>query len=123
MNILHVVNQHIFEEFQNYAEHEYSNEKIRNETQASIESHSEHSEILVAWKAYKQGWLAGNSKPPEAHGESCYYCSVVCNALAGNPSFWPIPLAHSDEPGKVKWHHMGCVSSRLEQLANLQKEG
>jgi hypothetical protein len=57
--------------------------------------------------------LEGNNKP-------CYYCGKPCNSLAGDPSKWPIPLCHSDDPGKVKWHHIGCVSERLEQLAALQ---
>lgn len=50
------------------------------------------------------------------HNAPCYYCEKACNSLAGNPSKWPIPLCHADDPGKVKWHHIGCVSSRLAQL-------
>lgn len=49
----------------------------------------------------------------EGHHKECYYCGKECNALAGNPSEWPIPLTHKDEPGKSKWHHIGCVSERL----------
>lgn len=44
----------------------------------------------------------------------CYYCKEPCNALAGNPEKWPIPLCHRDDPGQVKWHHIGCVTERLE---------
>jgi len=47
------------------------------------------------------------------HRTDCYYCDKECNALAGNPSLWPIPLCHPDDPGKVKYHHIGCVSERL----------
>ncbi len=49
----------------------------------------------------------------EGHDKPCYYCGEPCNGLAGNPSRWPIPLCHRDEPGWVKWHHIGCVTSRL----------
>lgn len=49
----------------------------------------------------------------EGHDKECYYCHKKTNAFAGNPSEWPIPLCHKDEPGKVKWHHIGCVSERL----------
>lgn len=52
-------------------------------------------------------------EPGEGHGKPCYYCQKPCNGLAGNPSEWPIALCHPDEPGKVKWHHTGCVSDRL----------
>lgn len=49
----------------------------------------------------------------EGHGEPCYYCGENCNSLAGSPNKWPIPLCHVDDPGRVKWHHVGCVSARL----------
>lgn len=49
----------------------------------------------------------------EGHGHLCYYCKEPCNGLAGNPDKWPIPLCHSDDPGVVKWHHIGCVRDRL----------
>jgi len=52
----------------------------------------------------------------EGHHEPCYYCGEPCNSLAASPSKWPIPLSHADEPGKVKWHHTGCVSERLIKL-------
>lgn len=51
----------------------------------------------------------------EGHEQLCYYCGKPCNSLHGNPSLWPIPLCHPNEPGVVKWHHIGCVSERLEQ--------
>ena len=51
----------------------------------------------------------------EGHNEPCYYCGEQCSSLSALPSRWPIPLCHADEPGKVKWHHIGCVSERLEQ--------
>jgi hypothetical protein len=55
------------------------------------------------------------------HDELCYYCENRCNALAGDPSQWPIPLAHADEPGVPKWHHSGCVSGRLDEVAFWKK--
>ncbi len=55
----------------------------------------------------------GQKIPPDGHGVPCYYCHKPCDGLAGNPSKWPIPLTHKDDPGKVKWHHIGCVMSRL----------
>jgi hypothetical protein len=56
----------------------------------------------------------------EGHGRLCYYCGDPCSSLAGNPMMWPIPLCHSDDPGVVKWHHTGCVSSRLERIAEME---
>lgn len=47
------------------------------------------------------------------HNAICYYCQKPCDSMSGNPSEWPIPLCHADEPGVVKWHHIGCVSERL----------
>jgi len=56
----------------------------------------------------------------EGHDEPCYYCGEPCNGLAGNPALWPIALCHSDDPGRVKWHHEGCVSKRLHDLDRLR---
>lgn len=47
----------------------------------------------------------------------CYYCGEGCEAYAGNPGRWPVALCHPDEPGVTKWHHVECVSRRLELLA------
>jgi hypothetical protein len=57
----------------------------------------------------------------EGHDEPCYYCGIPCNNLIGNPGMWSIPLCHSDEPGKVKWHHIGCVSMRLGKLELIEQ--
>lgn len=58
------------------------------------------------------------------HGEPCYYCGEPCNSLAGDPGLWPIPLAHKDDPGCVKRHHIRCVSERLiENLAPSSEDG
>lgn len=56
----------------------------------------------------------------EGHDELCYYCGEPCDSLAGFPSKWPVALCHSDEPGVVKWHHVGCVSERLTKLEKTQ---
>lgn len=56
----------------------------------------------------------------QGHDEPCYFCKEKCDSLSANPGRWPIPLCHSDEPGKVKWHHVGCISDRLEELHTLQ---
>ena len=52
-------------------------------------------------------------KENAGHNQECYYCHKATNLYAGNPSEWPIYLSHRDEPGKIKWHHMGCVTERL----------
>jgi len=44
----------------------------------------------------------------------CYYCGKRTHSFAGNPSEWPLHFPHSDEPGVVKPHHVGCVLSRLQ---------
>ena len=49
----------------------------------------------------------------EGNGEACYYCGEPCKSYAGNPARWPIPLCHRNDPGVVKWHHIGCVTDRL----------
>ena len=53
------------------------------------------------------------SEPVQGHEAPCYYCKEPCNSFAGNPSKWPIPLCHADDPGRVKWHHIGCVAERV----------
>ena len=55
----------------------------------------------------------------EGHKKPCYYCGLPCSSLAGNPGRWPIALCHADNPGAVKWHHVGCVSARLALLTKL----
>jgi hypothetical protein len=57
--------------------------------------------------------MTDQPKPAEGHGKPCYYCGEPCNSLAGNPNLWPLAFCHRDEPGKVKWHHTGCVTERL----------
>ena len=52
---------------------------------------------------------------------NCYYCDKPVNNLAGNPNEWGIPLCHEDEPGKVKTHHIGCVSERLRENKKMKK--
>ena len=49
----------------------------------------------------------------QGHEQPCYYCGEPCDSLAANPSKWPIGLCHSDEAGKVKWHHEGCIAYRV----------
>ncbi len=51
----------------------------------------------------------------EGHGSPCYYCGRPCDCGAGDPGQWPVPLCHADEPYRVKWHHIGCVSTRLKR--------
>ncbi|MFI5296483.1 MAG: hypothetical protein ACHREM_00175 [Polyangiales bacterium] len=58
----------------------------------------------------------------EGHDEPCYYCKETCDSLAGNPSRWPIALCHEDDPGVVKWHHVGCVSDRLHRIADAESD-
>lgn len=57
--------------------------------------------------------LAASHASMAGHDEPCYYCGEPCSCVAGSPSLWPVGLCHSDEPGVLKWHHSGCVSSRL----------
>lgn len=53
-------------------------------------------------------------------GEACYYCGKPCDALTGNASLWPVALPHKDDPGVMKWHHVKCVSERLEREKDLE---
>lgn len=68
-------------------------------------------ERIAALTAERDALLAGN----RGHGQPCYYCQEPCNDLAANPGKWSIPLCHAEDPGKIKWHHTGCVSSRLAE--------
>lgn len=72
------------------------------------------NDALSALSSSEQG------ETPEGHGEPCYYCGKPCNSYAGNPREWPVALCHSDDPGKVKWHHAGCISERLNLLEILK---
>ena len=47
--------------------------------------------------------------------EQCYYCHEDTNPVAGNPSEWPLHFCHKDDPGKVKAHHVKCVTLRLHE--------
>lgn len=55
-----------------------------------------------------------NRSDRQGHNIPCYWCGKPCNSLAGNPGQWPVPLCHADQPGRVKWHHIECVSSRTD---------
>ena len=84
------------------------------------------------YEAYgKRWWIVKGEESKEIqtndwnithNGEPCYYCGKPVDNLSANPSQWGIPLCHSDEPGKVKPHHIGCVSSRLEEIEKLKKQ-
>jgi hypothetical protein len=52
----------------------------------------------------------------DGHGKPCYYCGKLCNSVAGSPGQWPMGFPEKDEPGKVKYHHMGCLLKRLNML-------
>lgn len=126
MDILHKVNLHIFVEFQNYIADTFGEDSfgssIYDMTQATLEEIADREHVSLAlaegyslWMCFRTAWIHGASKPQEGHGESCYYCHKACNSLAAAPSEWPVGLCHPDDPGKVKWHHIGCVSKRLHK--------
>lgn len=52
---------------------------------------------------------------PAGHGKPCYYCGELTSSIAGNSARWPVPLCHKEEPGKVAWHHIGCVMKKLRE--------
>ena len=62
--------------------------------------------------------LKEHMEPFEGHNKPCYYCGELCNGLAGDPGQWPVPLCHPDDPGRVKWHHINCVTTRLKDIPN-----
>ena len=66
--------------------------------------------IIIDRKEYEYLIEINNNN---GHNKNCYYCGKPCNNFSGNPSEWAIPLCHKDEPGVVKWHHIGCVQKRL----------
>jgi len=52
----------------------------------------------------------------------CYYCGKNTNSIAGNPSEWPLMFCHVDQPGVAQYHHISCVTKRLDLLLHLQKQ-
>ena len=50
----------------------------------------------------------------------CYYCNKPTISHAGNPGLWPVMLCHADDPGKVKHHHVQCVSERLAKVEQMK---
>lgn len=92
-------------------------------TEKLIAAHgSLERELTLALAEKEQAERGEVAIAPQGHDEPCYYCSKPCNSLAGNPNEWAIPLCHSDDPGKVKWHHIGCVSARLRSGAERSLE-
>ncbi len=67
---------------------------------------------VLAHSGWKTG-LMSEALAHQGHGAICPLCSLPCNAMAGNPGLWPIPLPDPDQPGKILYHHMGCVAERL----------
>lgn len=53
----------------------------------------------------------------DGHDAVCPDCGKLCDAFAGNACLWPIPLPDRDYPGKIRHHHMGCVSGKLAKLS------
>lgn len=72
--------------------------------------------------------VTSNTDVMQGHAKPCYYCQEGCDSLAANPSRWPIPMCHADDPGRVKWHHIGCVAERVRDgeryrfMRNLQTD-
>jgi hypothetical protein len=50
------------------------------------------------------------------HGKPCALCDRLCDALHGNPSFWPVCLPVD---GQSVWHHAGCVVGTMDSLRAL----
>ena len=125
MDVLHKVNLPIFVEFQHYIAHTFGQnvygKSIYDLTQADIEGGEDCHQALMLWLGFRTAWISGASRPNEGHDEPCYYCQMPCDGFAGNPSLWPIPLSHDDDPGVVKWHHTGCVQIRLYKLQEMEK--
>lgn len=93
--------------YSTYGEDEYGRSKEQAEYRQEISGNIAQA-ILDAGFVHRDE-IIGNS----GHDEPCYYCNEKCNNLAGNPSEWAVSLSHRDEPGKAKWHHVGCVTKRL----------
>lgn len=56
----------------------------------------------------------------QGHDQPCYYCEKQTSDIAGDPGMWSVALCHTDDPGKIKWHHQRCIFERLEQLTALR---
>ncbi len=48
----------------------------------------------------------------------CTYCGEPTSYRAADPAFWPLHFA-DDDSGRVKPHHTGCVTSRLNHRQRL----
>lgn len=78
---------------------------LANEAAATIRAQSEENERLTKLILSE----------PAGHDKPCYYCGELTSSIAGNSARWPVPLCHKEEPGKVAWHHIGCVMKKLRE--------
>lgn len=64
--------------------------------------------------------IAEDARKP-GHQRPCYICSHPCDALAGNPSKWPVLLPVVNGNGISFAHHMGCVAQAVEHYLRTGK--
>jgi hypothetical protein len=56
------------------------------------------------------------------HSKPCHYCAAPIDDLATDPGLWGIGLCHEDDPGVIKWHHVGCILKRLKENESLKTQ-
>lgn len=86
---------------------------IKSERPAVAKTERNLREEIESLKARLSSWH---------HDGPCYYCGEPTNSLLGNPERWSLLFPHSDDPGKCKPHHVGCVMQRLQERDELKAE-
>lgn len=112
----HECNAEIFEERRGKLIEREANAVLRKDRDDRIEDRSQLIHRAEAAEAERDK-LKAELAEHEGHNQPCHYCGKLCSTFAGDPSEWPVPLSHDDQPGFVRWHHAGCVSARLAALA------
>jgi hypothetical protein len=52
----------------------------------------------------------------------CVECGETTESRAGNPGRWPVMLARADQPGRVRHHHVACVTAWLARAERAEAE-
>jgi hypothetical protein len=71
--------------------------------QASETANRQLVEVLIGERSIR----TGHSLEDMGHEKPCAFCTMRCNATAGDPARWPTLIGHDE------FAHMGCLRKRL----------
>jgi len=49
------------------------------------------------------------------HGEKCFVCLGLCDALVGDEGRWPVLLRRPDDPTEFRYYHTACIEKRMQE--------